>query len=110
MFGQARGETVSEATLGTLSEEGYELPLQQLVPFGGDGPNVNKTIWRLINDHKMFIGLPGLTPFVSCTLHLVQNSFCKHLNSYGENAEQLAVDVFQWFKSHISQREDYDLL
>ena len=107
MFGHARGETVSEAILETLSEEGYELPLKQLVSLGSDGPNVNKTIWRLINDHKKSIGLPGLTPFVPCTLHVVHNSFRKGLNSYGENAEQLAVDVFQWFKSHISQREDY---
>ena len=57
----------------------------------GDGPNVSKTIWRLINDHKKSIGLQGLTPFVPCTLHVVHNSFRKGLNSYGENTEQLAV-------------------
>ncbi|KAH3819575.1 hypothetical protein DPMN_121314 [Dreissena polymorpha] len=55
----------------------------------------------------MSLGLPGLTPFGPCTLHVVHNSFRKGLNSYGENAEQMAVDVFQWFKTHISQKEDY---
>lgn len=44
-----------------------------------------------------------------CTLHTVHNSFRKGLHVYGENAEQLAIDIFQWFKTHICQREDYSL-
>lgn len=53
--------------------------------------------------------MAGLTPFVPCTLHVVHNSFRKGLDAYGEDAEQLAVDIIQWFKSHISQLEDYGL-
>lgn len=107
MFGHARGDTVSNAILETLSETDYELPIQQLIALGSDGPNVNKTIWKNIDDHKKALGFAGLTPFVPCTLHVVHNSFRKGLNAYGEDAEQLSVDLFQWFKSHISQREDY---
>ncbi|XP_022236838.1 uncharacterized protein LOC111084420, partial [Limulus polyphemus] len=106
MFGHARGDTVSDAIPETLGETDYELPIQQLIALGSVGPNV-KTIWKNINDHKKALGFAGLTPFVPCTLHVVHNSFRKGLNAYGEDAEQLSVDLFQWFKSHISQREDY---
>lgn len=109
MFGHAKGETVSNALIETLCEKDYELPLQQLVALGCDGPNVNKTIWKNIDSHKKALGLAGLTPFVPCTLHVVHNSFRKGLDAYGEDAEQLAVDIIQWFKSHISQLEDYGL-
>lgn len=108
MFGHAKGETVSEAIIETLCETGFELPIQQLVALGSDGPNVNKTIWKNIDQHKKSLGFAGLTPFVPCTLHVVHNSFRKGLSAYGEDAEQLSVDLFQWFKTHISQREDYE--
>lgn len=52
MFGHAKGETVSNALIETLCEKDYELPLQQLVALGCDGPNVNKTIWKNIDSHK----------------------------------------------------------
>ena len=107
MFGHAKSDTVSQAIIDTLAEEAYELPIQNLVSLGSDGPNVNKSIWKLIDDHQKSLGAPGLVPFVPCTLHVVHNSFRKGLNSYGEEAEHFAVDIFQWFKSHISQREDY---
>ena len=51
MFGHAKGKDVSMAILGTLQEEGYQLPLAQLISLGSDGPNVNKTIWNSINEH-----------------------------------------------------------
>lgn len=88
-----------------MTEDGFEMPLAQLISLGSDGPNV-KTIWKAVQSHLKTAELPGLITFVPCSLHTVHNSFRKGLHVYGENAEQLAIDIFQWFKTHICQRED----
>ena len=44
MFGHAKGADVSKAILNALENSGFELPLNQLISIGSDGPNVNKTI------------------------------------------------------------------
>jgi len=61
----------------------------------------------LINKHKKESGLNEIVDFVPCPLHVVHNAFRKGLEAYGDNAEELAIDLFQWFKSHTCQREDF---
>ena len=75
MFVHAKGKDVSMTILDTLQEEGYQLPLAQLISLGSDGPNVNKTIWNLINEHMKASGLHGILPFTPCNLHI---SFTMH--------------------------------
>ena len=60
MFGHAKGKVVAGAILDTLQEEGFQLSLAQLISLGSDGPNVNKTIWTLINEHVKASGQPGM--------------------------------------------------
>ncbi|KAH3777605.1 hypothetical protein DPMN_179053 [Dreissena polymorpha] len=60
-----------------------------------------------LNDCKKELGFAELVQFISCTLHVVHNAFKNGIYVYGEDAEQLAVDIFQWFKSHTCQREDF---
>ena len=107
LFGHAKGVDVGQALIDTLNETPYQIPLDLLVSLGSDGPNVNKTVWNHVNTHKASLGLPELTEFVPCSIHAVHNGFRKGLNVYGEDAEELAIDLFQWFKSHTCQREDY---
>ena len=35
---------------------------------GMDGPNVNKTIWKYLNDHLKSLGFPGLVEFMLCIM------------------------------------------
>lgn len=44
MLGHAKAETVSSAIIDAVTEDGFEMPLAQLISLGSDGPNVNKTI------------------------------------------------------------------
>ena len=37
----------------------------------------------------------------------MHNGFRKGLTPFGERAEELALDLFQWFRSHTCQKEDF---
>ena len=107
MFGHATGEDVANSILETLQETGYQLPLDKLLNLGSDGPNVNKTIWNKVNEHVQTKGLPGLLPFIPCNMHVVHNSFREGLKVYGQEAEELAIDIFYFFKHSPCKREDF---
>ena len=90
-----------------LQEAGYQLPLSCLVRLSSEGPNVNKTIWNTVNKVLLDEGLPGLMPFVPCSIHVVHNAFRAGITAYGEASEELALDLFHWLKSSPASREDY---
>ena len=82
--------------------EEVRLKKEQLLSIGSDGPNVDNTIWKGTNDH-----LKGLVQFMPCNVHVVHNGFKHGLFEYGQFAEQLAFDLFYWFKAHPACKEDY---
>ena len=43
----------------------------------------------------------------SCQLHVVNNTFRKKLESYGEDIENLCIDLFYFFKLSAARREDF---
>ena len=94
--------------LQAIKETG--LPLDKLFNISSDGPNINKTVWRETNDILKKEGFSGLIPQTTCCLHLFLNAFCKGLNMYGEESEELAFDMHYWFKNGPCKREDFPKL
>ena len=92
MFGHAKGQDVADSINATMEEVG--LNKEQFLSMGSDGPNVNKTIWKYLNDHLKSLGFPGLVEFMPCNVHAVHNGFKYGLSKYGQLAEQLAIDLF----------------
>ena len=72
-----------------------------------DGPNVNKAIKTNINKKLMTKCSKQLVNTGSCQLHVVHNSFKKGVEAYGEDVENLCIDLFNFFKLSASRREDY---
>ena len=106
MFGHAKGNDVAKGLLESVSEDGG-LPLNRFLCIGSDGPNVNKTIWNNLNESLKEKGLPGLLDFKPCTIHIVHNAFKYGLQTYGQDAEQLTLDIFYWFRAHPCRKEDF---
>ena len=52
-------------------------------------------------------GFSGLIPQTTCCLHIVHNAFHKGLNIYGEEPEELAFNMYYWFKSAPCKHEDF---
>ena len=102
MFGHAKGQDVADSINATMEEVG--LNKEQFLSMGSDGPNVNKTIWKYLNDHLKSLGFPGLVEFMPCNVNAVHNGFKYGLSEYGQLAEQLAIDLFYWFKAHPARR------
>ena len=106
-FGHAEGEKVASKMFDQMAEDG--LPMDRLITLVRDGPNVNKTIMRklqqLITDkHPQFGGFIDLG---SCVLHIVHNAFGKGLEKYGKDIDQLCLDLHSLFKYSAARRQDY---
>ena len=52
-FAHATAEVVTEGIIDILSEKGFKLNAQQFVALCCDGPNVNKAIWKNLNNYRM---------------------------------------------------------
>ena len=70
-FGRASGVYISLNILQAIKET--VLPLGKLFNISSDGPNINKTVWREIND-TLKKGFSGLIPQTTCCLHIVHNA------------------------------------
>ncbi|CAM1293463.1 Uncharacterised protein r2_g255 [Pycnogonum litorale] len=74
-----------------------------------DGPNVNKKLLKLIDEHlKMNIpGHKGLINFGSCNLHVVHNSFGHAISEFDHwGIEGFLEAVFKYFNKYPARKED----
>ena len=106
-FKHALGSDVAKQILETLQEDQYQIPLSKFLNIGSDGPNVNKTIWNYLNEEKVRMRIPGLMPFIPCNLHVVHNAFKEGLSAYGSKAEELAIDIFYYFRHFPCRQDDF---
>jgi len=107
-FGHAEAKTVTKQLLGALADNG--LPVNKLIALSSDGPNVNKAITNLVNKELTDSHLPMMVDIGSCNLHKVHNAFAKGLVVFGQDAEDLALKLFYWFKHSAARREDLQIV
>lgn len=107
MLGHGYASTIATAIISALEEN--NLPLSKCVALSSHGPNVSKAVWRTINQTLIKANNNGLVDISTCNLHVIHNSFVKGLEVYGNQIEELAVDIFFWFKS-ATCREDFSAI
>lgn len=90
------------------------LSRQKFVMLGSDGPNVNKKVWRLINEDIKLANInkkcninKGLANIGVCSIHTIHNAFLKGLEKLGHNCSDLIIAVKNFFKDRPSRWEDY---
>ena len=67
---------------------------------------VNKSIRYKLNDIKQEKGLPKLVMCPpSCLIHVCHNSFRKGLAQFGQNAEELCLNLYYFFKKSPCRNE-----
>ena len=86
-------------TLETLA-----LPLKLVLSLGMDGLNVNKSILGKLDEKEKGFKPLGRCP-VSCLIYVYHNSFCKGVKQYGDNAEELCMNLYYFFKNNPCRRE-----
>ena len=103
MFGHAFAKTVSDEIWRTLQES--RMSPGFLLSLSSDGPNVNKSIKKSINNKLQEQFKRQLVDTGSCQIHVAHNSFWKGIEVYGEAIENLCIDLFYFFKlQHLEER------
>lgn len=93
-----------------LALDNADLPKEKLLMLGSDGPNVNKKVFRLVNEGIKSIRGHGLIDIGSCNIHIVHNAFLKGLESYGSDVSEFVIFVYFFFKGWPKRWEDYSVI
>jgi len=97
-FNHATAVDVARALLDNLNQPDYKIDHGKLLNLSSDGPNVNKAVWKIIDEHLKVEDLHGLLPFIPCSLLVIHNTFRYVLKEYENEVDQLCLDSFYWFK------------
>ena len=103
MLGYAKVDTVVHKMLKTLDK--LALPLKLVLSLGMNGPNVNKSILGKLDEKEKGFKPLARCP-VSCLIHVCHNRFCKGVKQHGDNAEELCMNLYYFFKNNPCMRED----
>jgi hypothetical protein len=103
----ATGSNLCEQLLKTL--EKHDLKLRNMIGLGRDGPNVNKTVTRLINAQRSKDNLASLPDIGPCPIHISHNGFHAGLNGLSE-IENLVMDLYFFFKRSPTRRADLKIM
>ena len=109
-FGHAEGARVADRIYEVMKKD--DLPVQNLCTLIRDGPNVNKTIFRNLEEaiKADYPDFGGFVDLGSCILHQVHNGFAKGMEEYGQDIAQLCTDIHSIFQHSAARREDYEEL
>ena len=110
MFGHAEGKTVASKMMAQFKED--NMPIHNLRTLVRDGPNVNKTLFRMMekNIKEECKDFPGFVDLGGCILHTVHKAFGKGLHKLLVDIDQMCLDVHALFKHSAARREDYEKL
>ena len=102
-FYRAGATDLASMILDVIDGDEHDIDWRKLFFLSSDGPNINKAVYRNLNDNLKERGFEGLAPLIVCSLHTMHNAFRKGSNvgGFGEMAEQLAFDLHAWFKVHV---------
>ena len=107
-MGHATGQQIDDKILSSIQDNG--LALEKILMLESDEPNVNKTVWRIVND--ALLRLPGrshgLVDIGTCNLHICHNAFGKGLGVFANEISEFVIDLHWWFKQSATRREDFE--
>ena len=107
-MGHATGQQIADKILSSIQDNG--LALEKLLTLESDGPNVKKTVWKIVND--ALLALPGrshgLVDIGTCNLHICHNAFGKGLGVFANEISEFVIDLHWWFKQSATRREDFE--
>nr|XP_042899394.1 uncharacterized protein LOC110283431 [Parasteatoda tepidariorum]XP_042899395.1 uncharacterized protein LOC110283431 [Parasteatoda tepidariorum]XP_042899396.1 uncharacterized protein LOC110283431 [Parasteatoda tepidariorum] len=104
-MGHATAEDIKKNILKCL--DNANLPLCKILMLGSDGPNVNKKVFRLINEEMKLVRNEGLFDVGFCNIHIMHNAFQKGLGELGCDASDLIIGLFNYFQDWPSRWEDF---
>ena len=107
-IGHATGQQIANKILSSNQDNG--LSLKKLLTLESDAPNVNKTVWRIVNDALLALTerSHGLVDIGTCNLHICQNAFGKGLGVFPNEISEFVIDLHWLFKQSAARKEDFE--
>ncbi|KAL4152998.1 hypothetical protein QTP88_000831 [Uroleucon formosanum] len=103
-------ETIKIEEYLMLALDNADLPKEKLLMLGSDEPNVNKKVFRLVNEGIKSSRGHGLIDIGSCNINIVHNAFLKGLDNYGSDVSEFVIIVYYFFKGWPKRWEDYSII
>jgi hypothetical protein len=94
-MGHAAGMDIKSNLLKAIDNK--NLPLSKLLMLGTDGPNVNKTVFRLVNEEVKRDRGDSLLNIGTCNIHIVLNAFLKGLGELGKDVGDAIIMLYHFF-------------
>lgn len=76
------------------------IPIEKLLMLGSDGSNVNKKVFRLVNENVKIIHGKSLIVIGTCNIHIIHSSFLKVLQYMGARV-RLTINNNQYLQLNI---------
>ena len=85
------------------------IPVHRMASLIQDGPNVNKAIFRKMNELILqdCPEFPGPKDLGLCSIHVIHNAFGKGLEKHGKEVDQLCMDLHSLIKYSAARCEDF---
>jgi len=74
---------------------------------GSDGPNVNKSLFILINEEVKTIRKRALLNISTCPIHKVHNAFLKGLNEFGHETTDFVIALHNFIHNYSNREENF---
>lgn len=94
-LGHAKATDIVSHLLKAIDNAG--LPLANILMLSSDGPNVNKAVFKLMNEEVKTVREKGLINVGFCNIHMLHNAFLKGMCVFGSNASDLVISLFHYF-------------
>jgi len=104
-LGYADADTIKTKIVTFL--ENHNLDGHNLLQCSMDGPGVNLSFIKKLNESFALKKIPAVIDLGTCTIHSVHTAFTRGLSALKFDIEQFANVVYFWFKLSAARREDY---
>jgi hypothetical protein len=94
-IGRATAADLADKLAAALTESGIRK--EKILMLGSDGPNVNKAVFKPVNNDLLVIRNKSLVDLGTCNINIVHNAFLKGLNEFGEDVSDFVYAVHHFF-------------
>lgn len=84
-----------------------KLSLQDMLTLGRDGPNVNKTVFNLMQEKFKEKTGKKLIDIGPCDIHVIHNAYKKGLDTFGSHVANLMVNIHYFFDGEALRSQEY---
>lgn len=103
---QKDAKTIFNHILGALSSSG--ISLKRVLTLAMDGPNVNKSIFKLFQTELTSKGCKELIDIGSCLIHVVHNTFLHGLECLSIDVSDFIIKVYYFFDNRAKRWKEFE--